>query len=62
LDEKSHAALEYSIAKFLLFFQGAFTWNDVIDMPLPTLYRWIEHANNLYREQETEIKKCTIKR
>jgi hypothetical protein len=57
MDESSQEDLEYSIANLIIFFKGGISYTDFMQMPLPELKRWINHADKINKEYNKEMSK-----
>ncbi len=58
MDATSYEDVEFLIANLILFFKGGFTWQTLMNMPLPTLNRWITYANRINEDQKNEMERA----
>jgi hypothetical protein len=45
------------IGSIIRFFNGGITYNDLINMPIPEIYKWFDIAKKINKEEEKQINK-----
>lgn len=46
----------------MIFFEGGFTYNDLMNMPLTDLNEWLTVANKIAKEQKKAIEESSRRR
>jgi hypothetical protein len=57
LDERDRYGIEVMIGSIIRFFNGGITYNDLINMPIPEIYKWFDIAKKINKEEEKQINK-----
>jgi hypothetical protein len=52
LDERARDKLDLSFGRIIRFFKGGLTYQDLENMPIPRIFKWIDIANKINKEEE----------